>query len=67
MTKILIDREDLIRMAREAEQPTENCWLAYEVRFLERFAKLVAEHQREQCARALCLGYFRNKMEKLND
>ena len=51
MTKILIDREDLIRMAHEAEQPTKTCWLAYEVEFLERFANLVAEHEREQCAK----------------
>lgn len=50
MTKILIGREDLIRMAHEAEQPTENCWLAYEVQFLERFAALVAQHESEVCA-----------------
>jgi len=40
-------RDDIIRMAREAEQPTETCWLAYEVEFLERFAALVAQHERE--------------------
>lgn len=51
MTKILIDREGLIRMAHEAEQPTKTCWLAYEVEFLERFAALVAEYEREQCAK----------------
>ena len=43
-------RDDIIRMAREAEQPTETCWLAYEVEFLERFAALVAAAEREQCA-----------------
>jgi hypothetical protein len=38
-----MNREDIIRMAREAEQPNVTCWLAYEVDFLERFAHLVYE------------------------
>lgn len=67
-------RDDIIRMAHEAEQPAETCWLAYEVEFLERFAALVAEHEHGSCARLLetygldlCLGdndmqqYFERK------
>lgn len=46
-------REDIILMVREAKQPTETCWLAYEVEFLERFATLVAATEREGCAK-LC-------------
>ena len=46
-------REDIIRMAHETKQPTETCWLAYEVEFLERFATLVAATEREECAK-LC-------------
>lgn len=46
----MIDRDTIIRLAREAEQPTETCWLAYEVEFLERFAALVAAAEREECA-----------------
>ena len=45
-------REDIIRMAREAELP--HYWVTGEIAFLnqlERFAKLVAEAEREACAK----------------
>ena len=40
-------REDIIRMAQETGVTAER------VRDLERFAKLVAQHEREECAERL--------------
>ena len=40
-----MNREDIIRMAQETGVTAER------VRDLERFAKLVAQHEREACAR----------------
>jgi len=43
-------REDIIRMAREAEIP--GSWdLNWFDPYLERFAALVAAHEREECAK----------------
>jgi len=44
----MIDREDIIRMARDANLPS--CHLTHP-KALERFAALVAAHEREACAR----------------
>ena len=49
-------RDDIIRMAREAggcfeELPLCDAWLFYEDEHLERFAALVAEREREACAK----------------
>ena len=44
-------REDITRMAREADKPEETCWLAYEIDFLERFTALVRAAEREACAK----------------
>jgi len=45
-----VDRDDIIRMAREAEIP--GSWdLNWFDPYLERFADLVAAHEREECAK----------------
>jgi hypothetical protein len=44
----MINREDIIRMARDANLPS--CHLTHP-KALERFAALVAAHEREQCAK----------------
>ena len=45
-----MDRDDIIRMAREAEIP--GSWdLNWFDPYLERFADLVAAHEREECAK----------------
>ena len=45
-------REDIIRMAREARMPYfYGTWEIVNVDGLERFAKLVAEHERERLAK----------------
>jgi hypothetical protein len=57
-----MNKEDIIRMAREAcDQAPREDWNSTAWVFgdetLERFAALVAEHEREQCAR-LCDQMF---------
>jgi hypothetical protein len=48
----MIDREDIIRMAKEARMPYfYGTWEIVNVDGLERFAALVAAHEREQCAK----------------
>ena len=47
-----MDREQIIRMAREAGCIKEN-WLEANTRFLERFAALVAAAEREAIAKSL--------------
>ena len=52
-------RDDIIRMAREADPLTEDGWL-YRIAMLtpetlERFATLVAQAEREECAK-VCEG-----------
>jgi hypothetical protein len=45
-----VDRDDIIRMAREAEIP--GSWdLNWFDPYLERFAALIAAHEREECAK----------------
>jgi len=44
----MINREDIIRMARDANLPS--CHLTHP-KALERFAALVAAHEREECAK----------------
>ena len=45
-----MDRDDIIRMAREAEIP--GSWdLNWFDPYLERFAALIAAHEREECAK----------------
>jgi hypothetical protein len=51
-----MDREDIIRMAREAGGLNCDCCLPepepHEMqKFIERFAALVAAHEREECAK----------------
>jgi hypothetical protein len=53
-----MNREDIIRMARESggflgELPRGDAWLFTEEEYLERFAALVASAEREACARWL--------------
>lgn len=43
-----MNREDIIRMAREADVPIRSAWIEIA---LERFATLVAAHERETCAK----------------
>ena len=54
-----MDREEIIRMAREAEcsETFGADVFAFTVEELERFAALVAAHERESCAR-LCDQMF---------
>ena len=51
-------RDDIIKMASEAELSKDGfgAWLAM-TEDLERFAQLVAEHEREACAR-VCEAYM---------
>jgi hypothetical protein len=45
-----MNREDIIRMAREAG--IANSWdLNWQDKIIERFAELIAEHEREACAK----------------
>jgi hypothetical protein len=48
-----MNREDVIRMAREAQSvyATETWTFSLSANQLERFAKLVAAHEREECAK----------------
>ena len=47
-----MDREDIIRMAKEARMPYfYGTWEIANVDGLERFAALVAAHEREECAK----------------
>ena len=47
-----MDREDIIRMAKEARMPYfYGTWEIVNVDGLERFAALVAAHEREECAK----------------
>ena len=46
-----MNRDDVIRMAREAWDRDTDPWLTYEQLFLERFAALVAAAEREACAK----------------
>ena len=53
-----MNRDDIIRMTKEAggyiaELPNGDAWVFDEAEQLERFAALVAEHEREACA-AIC-------------
>jgi hypothetical protein len=43
-----MNRDDIIRMAREADAAHDDVPITP---FLDRFAALVAEHERERCAR----------------
>ena len=52
-----MDREDIIRMAKEARMPYfYGTWEIVNVDGLERFAALVAAHEREECAK-VCESY----------
>jgi len=49
-----VDKEDIIRMAKEARMPYfYGTWEIANLDGLERFAALVAAHEREECAK-LC-------------
>jgi hypothetical protein len=45
-----VNREDIIRMARNSGFEIDCCSLEWHDR-IERFASLVAEHEREECAK----------------
>ena len=45
-----MNRDDIIKMAREAWDRDTDPWLTYEQAFLTRFAALVAAAEREACA-----------------
>jgi hypothetical protein len=48
----MIDREDIIRMAKEARMPYfYGTWEIANLDGLERFAELVAAYEREECAK----------------
>ena len=49
----MVTREDVIRMAREAQSvyATETWTFSLSANQLERFAALVAAHEREECAK----------------
>jgi hypothetical protein len=46
-----MNREDVIRMARVAHGPITDKWWDMDVASLDRFAALVASHEREACAK----------------
>ena len=46
-----MNREDIIRMARESHGPLTGTWWDMDVSSLERFAALVASAEREACAK----------------
>ena len=46
-------QEDIIRMAREAEFDSHGHIIANQLAHLERFAALVEEAEREECAKAV--------------
>jgi len=53
-----MDREDIIRIAREAGLlAKDEAWVSLHQEAMERFADLVAAHEREACAR-LCDQMF---------
>lgn len=45
-----MSKEEIIRMAREADKPEETCWLAYEIDFLKRFSEIVRAADRAEAA-----------------
>ena len=45
-----MNRDDIIRMAREAHGPITGQWWDMDVAALDRFAALVAAAEREECA-----------------
>jgi len=54
MGQLGMNRDDVIRLAREAGAvfPADGSWHKFEVEgSLERFAALVAAHEREECAK----------------
>ena len=58
-----MDREDIIRMAREAEIP--GSWdLNWFDPYLERFAKLVAAHEQEKLVQVSPLEFVTAVLEK---
>ena len=55
-----MNRETVIALAQEAHGPITDRWWDMDVAALERFAALVAEHEREECAKVVenyALGY----------
>ena len=46
-----MNREIIIRLAQEAHGPITDRWWDMDVAALERFAALVAAHEREECAK----------------
>jgi hypothetical protein len=46
-------KEEIVEMARRAGMMTRVLYLGRNLELLERFAKLVAEHEREACAKRL--------------
>jgi hypothetical protein len=56
-----MNREDVIRMAREAsaDKDDQNIFFDLTVDELEAFAKLIAQHEREACAQFIETGYVR--------
>jgi len=50
-----VDRDDIIKMAKEAKLPYEyDTYRVLYLKELERFAALVSKHEREECAK-VCL------------
>ena len=47
----MLNREDIIRMAREAGFLCDEDWITYGLSQFEHFAALVAAHEREECAK----------------
>jgi hypothetical protein len=50
-------KDEIIEMARQAGMMTRVLYLGRNLELLERFAKLVAEHEREACAE-ICDGFY---------
>ena len=58
-----MNRDDIIRMAREAGWTEYSLLHAVESQRLERFAVLVAAHEREACARLLDDQWFKTQSD----
>ena len=54
-------KDEIIKMARQAGMMTRVLYLGRNLELLTNFAKLVAEHEREACAK-LCESYFERVM-----
>ena len=61
-----MNKEQIIEMARQAGMMTRVLYLGRNLELLTNFAKLVAEHEREKCAK-VCDGYSDGRHANMAD